>query len=106
MTRRDLDVALEVAEGEPLLGLPEWGEPLALDGDEGGGGPGGSGGGSGEAGAEEGGGAQRGGFRLRRVEVMCRAHAAAAAAAVQRLAVLKVWALWWAGLGAWRHSRV
>ncbi|KAI8465651.1 MAG: hypothetical protein J3K34DRAFT_487137 [Monoraphidium minutum] len=67
LTRRDLDVALLVAEAEPILGLPDWPAPLPCGGDAG----------------------DPDDFPLRRVEAACGAHARAAAELSERLAVLK-----------------
>lgn len=82
-------MALAVAEAEPILGLPDWPSdfPAASDaaaGDEGA--------------ADSAGGGEAGGFRLRRVESMCAAHAAAAGALAARLAMLKVG--WRSGFGS------
>lgn len=67
LSRRDLDVALLVAEAEPILGLPEWPAPLATDDER----------------AVD-------GFELRRVEGACAAHAVLVAEATERLALLQV----------------
>ena len=67
MSRRDLDVALLVADAEPILGLPDWPAPLTSDE-----------------------GREVDGFPLRRVEGTCGAHALAAADLASRLELLKV----------------
>jgi hypothetical protein len=83
LTRRQLDVALAVAEEESILGLPDWPAPLVEDGP-----PGGSSSGSG-GGNEAGWGGESSGFSRRRVECLCGAHRAAVAVAAERLALLK-----------------
>lgn len=71
LTRRDLDVALLVAEAEPIIGLPDW--PQAFP----------------DSVVDEG---LTGltGFKLRRAECMSGSHAAAVARLASRLALLKV----------------
>jgi len=70
LTRHDLDVALLIAESEPITGLPDWPADYPIRPEA----------------------AQQlpPEFRLRRVETMSAAHAAAVAALSARLALLKV----------------
>jgi hypothetical protein len=67
LTRAGLDVALLIAEAEPVSGLPDWPSDLP-------------------PGPEP----PPAGFKLRRVESMCVAHTAAVAEAHTRLELLKV----------------
>lgn len=85
LTRAALDAALAVAEAEAIAGLPEWPAALAAAEEEA----------EAESGAVIEGDQQQEqqaltvGFRLRRVESMCSAHAAAVAEASARLAVIR-----------------